>query len=458
MGGGGAEVLDASLSVNAPSPFCSNLFELSPEDPMHIELIAIGDELLDGRTRDANFHYLGGKLRERGSTLERVIVVADEPDHLVRLFKEAAQRADLIITSGGLGPTRDDRTRGAVARAAERDLEFHPEILERIQNYFDMREMEMPEINRRQAMIPKEATIYRNPNGTADAFEVDIDGTPLIALPGVPFEFRYLVQELILPRLAEDTPRAFKEFHVFGRGESELALIVEGLELPKDVKVTWRPNFPVLTVELSVNPGSEALLDKAYADILDQIAPWTYLSSQQSAAAPLADILLENGWTLATAESCTGGRIASKLTDIPGAAGWFKRGYVTYSNDAKRTDLGVPANALKEHGAVSRQVAEAMAQGTRSIAQTTIAVSVTGIAGPTGGSEEKPVGRVFICAATQNQTVTLEVQAPKTTRKGFKKYVTEFAMLITLRTLQNRAHELKPFRGVRALYITQEPA
>lgn len=425
---------------------------------MHIELIAIGDELLDGRTRDANFHYLGGKLRERGSTLERVIVVADEPDRLVRLFQESAKRADLIITSGGLGPTRDDRTRSAVARAANKELEFHEEILARIQEYFDQREMEMPAINRRQAMIPKGATIHRNPNGTADAFEVDIDGTPLIALPGVPFEFRYLVDELILPRLVGDTPRSFKEFHVFGRGESELALIIEGLEIPKDVKITWRPNFPVLTVELSVDPGSEALLEKAYDDIIEQIAPWTYLSTHQSACAPLAELLLENHWTMATAESCTGGRIASKLTDIPGAADWFKRGYVTYSNDAKQTDLGVPAKALEEHGAVSREVAEAMAQGARAIAKTTIAIAVTGIAGPTGGTKEKPIGRVFLCAATQNQTVTLEVQAPKTTRKGFKKYVTEFAMLITLRTLQDRAEELEPFRGVRALHITQEPA
>lgn len=425
---------------------------------MHIELIAIGDELLDGRTRDANFHYLGGKLRELGSTLERVIVVADEPEQLVRIFRDAAQRADLIITSGGLGPTRDDRTRNAVAQAAGKDLIFHEEIYERIQAYFAMREMDMPEINRRQAMIPEGATIHRNPNGTADAFEVQIDGTPLIALPGVPHEFRHLIQELILPQLSDDRPRAFKEFHVFGRGESELALIVENLKLPPDVKITWRPNFPVLTVELSVDPGNEPLLHTAYEAIQHQIAPWSYLSDLQSASAPLAELLFENQWTMATAESCTGGRIASKLTDIPGAADWFQRGYVTYSNDAKRTDLGVPAALLEEHGAVSRPVAEAMAQGAQSIAGTTIAVAVTGIAGPTGGSEHKPVGRVFICAATQNTTVTLEVQAPKATRKGFKKYVTEFAMLITLRTLQDRAEELKPFRGVRALHITKDPA
>lgn len=425
---------------------------------MHIELIAIGDELLDGRTRDANFHFLGGKLRERGSTLERVIVVADEPDRLVRLFQEAAARADLVITSGGLGPTRDDRTRNAVSHAAGVALEFHPEIDARIRSYFEDRGMEMPEINKRQAMIPEGATIHHNPKGTADAFEVQIGDTPLIALPGVPSEFRHLVEHVILPRLQDGVPRPTIDFHVFGRGESDLALVIEGMDLPNELKITWRPSFPVLTVELSVEPGKEALLRDAYDAIYQRIHPWIYESPRQSVNAPLAHLLDKNDWTLATAESCTGGAIASKLTDLPGASAWFKRGYVTYSNDAKRTDLGVPASALEQHGAVSREVAEAMAHGARAIGDATIAVAVTGIAGPAGGSDEKPVGRVFICATTQEQTVTLEVQAPKTSRKGFKKYVTEFAMLITLRTLQQRAEELDNLRGVRALHITEETA
>lgn len=423
---------------------------------MHIELIAIGDELLDGRTRDANFHYLGGKLRDYGGTLARVVVIADEPKQLVQLFREATLRADLVITSGGLGPTRDDRTRSAVAKASNAELIFHQEISDRIEARFNARDMEMPEINQRQAMIPDNAIIHPNAKGTADAFEVTINDTPLLALPGVPSEFRHLVDTVVLPRLAEGIARPTKEFHLFGRGESDFALIVEALELPKELKVTWRPSYPTLTVELSVEPGHEALLNDAYNQVMEQVAPWAFESPTQSVRSPLADKLIENHWTIATAESCTGGLISSKLTDLPGASQWFQRGYVVYSNQAKRTDLGVPQNILDASGAVSRDVAEAMAEGARSIAEVTVAVAVTGIAGPGGGSDEKPVGRVFISAATKEKTVTLEVQTPNSSRPGFKKYVSEFAMLIALRLLQDREEELDNFRGVQALHITEE--
>lgn len=423
---------------------------------MHIELIVIGDELLDGRTRDANFHYLGGKLREYGSTLARVVVIADEPKELIRLFREATLRADLVITSGGLGPTRDDRTRNAVAKASGAELIFHQEISDRIRASFKARGMEMPEINQRQAMIPDKAVIHPNAKGTADGFEVKINDTPLLSLPGVPSEFRHLIDTIVLPRLAEGVARPFKEFHVFGRGESDFALVVEALELPKELKVTWRPSYPTLTIELSVEPGNEEILDDAYQQVMQKVSPWAFESPTQSVSSPLANLLAENDWTLSTAESCTGGLIASKLTDLPGASAWFQRGYVVYSDQAKRTDLGVPQKYLDSFGAVSHEVAEAMAQGARSIADVTVAIAVTGIAGPGGGSDEKPVGRVFISAATKEKTVILEVQISNTSRTGFKKYVSEFSMLIALRLLQGREEELEDFRGVQALHITED--
>lgn len=423
---------------------------------MHIEMIAIGDELLDGRTQDANFHYLGGRLRAHGIHLDRVTVVPDEPDTLVALFQDVAKRADLIVTSGGLGPTRDDRTRYAIATAAGQELQFHQEIYDKIRAYFASIHLNMPELNRRQAMIPHGATIHSNPNGTADGFEVDIDGTPLLALPGVPAEFRYLIETVLMPRYTTDKPRISHTFHVFGRGESEIAKEVEALQLPDTIKVTWRPSFPILTIELSADPHNEDHLTHGYNDVVDRIFPWIFEAPTQSVSEALAAAVIEQEITLSTAESCTGGLLASKLTDIPGASAWFKRGYVTYSNEAKRSDLGVPADLLESVGAVSYQVAGKMAYGARAIAGTPLSIAVTGIAGPGGGTAEKPVGRVFICASLNDRSVTLEVQAPKTSRHGFKKYVSEFAMFLALRMIQGRESELEHFRGVRAMHTHKE--
>lgn len=423
---------------------------------MRIEIIAIGDELLDGRTRDSNTYYLGGRLRAHGAILHRVTIVDDTRDALPAVFREAAARADLVITSGGLGPTLDDRTRDAIAETMGVPLEKNEDSHQRIKKRFESMQMDMPELNVRQAMMPKGAIIHPNPKGTADTFETIIDGTTFLSLPGVPHEFRYMVENVLLPRLSHLKPRPFWTFHAFGQGESELARRIEALQLSDDLKITWSARFPVITVELSVAAGQEELLADARTRVTEAVGPWMFLSDNRSVTGALFHALAERGLQIATAESCTGGLLASKITDIPGASQHFNRGYVTYSNDAKQTDLGVREETLAAHGAVSRETAIEMARGARLIAQADLALSITGIAGPDGGSEEKPVGLVHIACSTPEKIVALEVRAPRLARNEFKTLVCEIASLLALRVLEGRVQELESTRGVRDFYLSEE--
>lgn len=423
---------------------------------MRIEIIAIGDELLDGRTRDLNVHYLGGRLRANGAILDRVTFVDDTVSRLPQVFREAAARADVVVTSGGLGPTLDDMTREAIAEAAGVALQLMPESVERMRARFEMLGLEMAANNRRQAMMPAGCIVHPSSVGTADVFETIIDGTPFLSLPGVPFEFRHFVDTLLIPRFTDLRPRLYHRMHAFGRGESDLARTIEALDLDPGVKVTWSAHFPNISIEFSVEPGQEDLLSASVARVEADIAPWIFYSDNRSSSGAVASLLLEKNWTLSSAESCTGGLIASQLTDIPGASAWFDRGYVTYSNDAKMTDLGVRATTLTAHGAVSVETAREMAIGARLTAQSQIAIAVTGIAGPTGGTDEKPVGTVMLACSTAEHTVVLTAFAPRAERHAFKALVSELALVLVLRVLEGRHDALSAQKVVRSVDVFEE--
>lgn len=418
---------------------------------MHIELITIGDELLDGRTRDLNIYYLGGRLRAIGATLSRVSMVDDDRPRLAQLLREAAQRADLIITSGGLGPTLDDLTREAIADATERPLALHTPSRDRLRAYFEARGREMSETNLRQAMMPEGAEVFASKYGTADAFETMIGTTPCLALPGVPFEFQGLVEEILVPRLRQEVPRIYRHLVAFGKGESSLAEIVEGLGIDPRVKITWKALQASLIIEFSVPRENAEVLDAALVRIEEALQPWVYASDNDSCSGAVAAILETQRLRIATAESCTGGLIASTLTDIPGASRWFNRGFITYGNDAKHEELAVPWETLNAHGAVSLEVASAMARGALERARANITVAVSGIAGPTGGSDEKPVGTVMIAVATPKATLAAHVYFPGRSRDDFKALVTELALVLVLRTLQARPNDLTAIPFIRSL-------
>ena len=419
---------------------------------MKIELITIGDELLDGRTRDLNIYWIGGRLRDLGVSVERVTMVDDDLDRLPQILREAAQRADLVITSGGLGPTLDDCTRDAIAIAAGVELTEFPEATARLRAYFTSRNVEMAPTNLRQTIFPAGATVYPSRFGTAEPFEVAIDGTPCISLPGVPFELQGLFEELVVPRLQRGgRPRVWRKLNVFGKGESALAEKIEGLGLDARIKITWMAKLTGVIIEFSVDAEHEALLEPAVARAEEAIAPFGFRSPTGTVAGAVAELLTDRGWRMATAESCTGGLIASTLTDLPGSSAWFDRGYVTYSNDAKATDLGVRVETLAAHGAVSEPVALEMARGARAIAQANVAVAVSGIAGPTGGTDEKPVGTVMIACVTETHEAVIHARFARRTREDFKALVTELALMLVLRTLQDQTEALRAIYAVRSL-------
>lgn len=423
-----------------------------------VEMIAIGDELLDGRTRDANAHYLGAALRRLGGSLERVTIITDEPRLMVETVRAAAERADLVITSGGLGPTLDDRTREALAVAAGQGLRQDADTVARLHLKYEERGREMNDANLRQALFPQNAQIIPSEVGTADVFETRVLETAVISLPGVPREFRHFVDTLIATRIAGNTARRFHKLYAYGRGESSLAGDLEAAALPPEVKITWSAHFPVVDIELSVDPGvPDNLFESAVARAQEVLRPWLFETETRYANGAVATLLREKKWKMVSAESCTGGLIASKLTDVPGASRWFERGFVVYSNDAKREELGVEPALLEEHGAVSRPVAAAMARGARKLRGVDVALAVTGIAGPGGGSDEKPVGTVYLGYADRNCTHVVHACFPGRSRADFKALVSELALMLLLRAAHGRHEALTRFDGVVAVHSESMP-
>lgn len=414
-----------------------------------LEIIVIGDELLDGRTHEKNSHYLARQCRLRGLTLRRVTFVSDEPEDVQEALLEAAARTPLIVTSGGIGPTLDDRTRKAVAKVANTSLKVDLKARERLAEKYRSRGRVMNESNLRQAYFPMGAVILPSAVGTADAFEVQLNGATVVCLPGVPHEFQTLVETYVLDRHTKTEPRQYRKFRMFGRGESFYADRVEALQLPNSLKITYNAHFPVVDIELSTGKNV-SVLDDASAHFERELRPWTFESDSRSPANNLAALLLERGLSVGVAESCTGGWVASEITNVPGASKFLARSVVTYSNEAKRELLGVPRQTLDAHGAVSEETARAMAEGCRRFCQSDVAVALTGIAGPSGGSEEKPVGTVFIAVATKDITVVAHGQFPQLERQQFKKLAGTMALMMTIRLLQDRLGDVSTFIGVES--------
>jgi nicotinamide-nucleotide amidase len=375
---------------------------------MRIEMVAIGDELLDGRVADTNSKHLAGCLFERGQRLDRVTVVTDSVGGIAEAIREAAGRADLVVTSGGLGPTTDDLTAEAVAMAAGCPVKLFPDVLASIEERFAEFGMPMPATNRRQAELPATSSVLTNAKGTAPGFETRVGGARILSFAGVPMEFAHLVETHVLARFeaAQDgkpnaTPRALI-FRFFGISESALAEHIEPLLADPSWVIQYRPSFPEHIVRVLL-PASlpEKDVDLLRAAIQKAGGRSFYGEGEAGLAERVIEMLRARGETLAVAESCTGGLVGSLITEVPGASTVFKGGVISYDNSIKESLLDVPAAALEEHGAVSPTVAGAMAEGARLRLGTTWGISVTGIAGPDGGSAEKPVGTVCFGLSSQ---------------------------------------------------------
>jgi nicotinamide-nucleotide amidase len=374
---------------------------------MRAALLAIGDEIVGGMTVDTNSAYLAGELRAVGVEPVAGFAVADDEDAIVRAFGRALDDADLVVSTGGLGPTSDDLTTACAARFAGAGLRLDEPTLAMIEERFRGRGIPMPPSNRKQALFPEGAEIVPNPTGTAPGFILPVTRNGrtghVICLPGVPRETKRMMRETVIPWVEARNPgRRYpsRTFSTFGLSESRLGEMLEGVVEPDEARLAFRAAFPRIQARVTVHgppdDDLEGRLDAIERRVRDRIGAYVYALGDEGMEQTVGILLRERGLTLALAESCTGGRIGDRITDVPGSSSYFLMGVATYGNEAKQGMAGVSARTLQTYGAVSTQTAEEMAAGVRRVAGADIGLSTTGIAGPGGGTDEKPVGTVCI--------------------------------------------------------------
>jgi nicotinamide-nucleotide amidase len=376
------------------------------------EILTIGDELLRGEIVDSNKSFLSQRLLAIDVETRFHSTVADDRADIADALRRAVSRADVVLVSGGLGPTRDDLTIEVLAETFGRKLVLHEPSLEALRAFFARFGREMAKINEKQAWFPEGAEVLENPIGTAPGCMLEVPraqgaGALVFCMPGVPRELYRMMDEQVLPRItAKRRITCYARgalLRTFGIGESNLDERLRGLALPEGVELGFRTQFPdnhVRPVARAATPEeADEKLRLAVAAIRERLGSLVYGEGEETLQAVLVRLLAAHGRTLATAESCTGGMIAELVTSVPGSSAVLRGGVVAYANTAKAALLDVPEALLREHGAVSEPVARAMAEGARARFGTDFAVATTGIAGPTGGSEEKPVGLMFVALA-----------------------------------------------------------
>lgn len=410
---------------------------------MIISMISIGSELLDGRIQDSNAQFVGRFLNDFGSRLDRINVVPDEIRAIIESLN-ACERG-VVIVSGGLGPTDDDLTRFAIAQWCGKNLVESEEVVEGIKEKFETFNVPFTENNRRQALFPKDAKILPNSQGTAPAFSVEFEGKQVYVFPGVPREFSWCFDTYVAETISAELERGVIRSLLFqGIGESRLATKLSGLD-DFDVQVGYRAYYPNL--ELKLNAKNESELTKATFYIFEEAQRWYVCDSTETPAEKVGRLLVEKSAKVATVESCTAGGIACALTDTAGSSSWFETGFVTYSNAAKTKLVGVSPKILEAYGAVSGQVVCQMALGAKKESGSDFAISVSGIAGPGGGSAEKPVGTVWFGLSTPTGTYAFLQTFRHTTRDKVRRASIAFALRFLMWALEDNLSEYRSLHG-----------
>jgi nicotinamide-nucleotide amidase len=407
-------------------------------------IVVTGSELVRGERTDLNGPFLAQQALALGLDPVRIAVVGDSPAELEDALRDGL-RADVMLVSGGLGPTHDDRTVELLARVTGRELERRPELEGRIEAISRLvaDRLRRPYADfepgvRKQATLP-EGAVELGLAGTAPGSVLDADGVPVVVLPGPPGELRRLWAAVWEP--APPTPPAHRVLRLFGVSESAVAMALEAAGGDGDgVETTICARDFEIHVDVYVEPGAEARGDRVVAALREPLARWLYAEEERPIEALVLDLCRERGLTLGTAESCTGGLVAARLTSVPGASEAFHGAVVAYSNAVKAAELGVPEALLAEYGAVSAEAAAAMAHGARSRLGVDVAVSVTGVAGPGGGTEEKPVGLVFLHAAGPESELAATFDLPGD-REAIRGRSAVSALHLVRRLLTQRRHE-----------------
>jgi nicotinamide-nucleotide amidase len=380
---------------------------------IHAAILTIGDEILYGQITDTNAQWLAAALSDAGIKLRRKITVGDSREEILAGFEEAQRNADIIITTGGLGPTKDDITKKVFAEFFGTEMTFRPEVLANIERLFSLRNRTVNDLNKTQAWIPANGEIITNEVGTAPGMWFSHQGKVFISMPGVPHEMKKMMAEVAIPRLKQtfDVPYIYhRMIKTVGVPESTLAEVINDWEdsLPPFIKLAYLPKLGQVRLRLTAMGTDRALLEAAVAEEVEKVKPligkWVYAYDEEEIEHTIGQMLLSRGQHLATAESCTGGLIADRITDLAGCSAYYKGGIVAYSNDVKISQLGVKAETIVAHGAVSEQTAMEMAEQVRLRYGADYGIATTGVAGPGGGTPEKPVGTVWIGYSDAHKT------------------------------------------------------
>lgn len=418
---------------------------------INVEIITIGDEILIGQIVDTNSAWMGVELNKAGFRIAQITSVHDDANHIVNALNNALGRADVVLFTGGIGPTKDDITKYTLTEYFDTKLVFDENVLRNIEELLKNRQRAMNELTRSQAMVPESCTVIQNPVGTAPITWFDKNEKVVVSMPGVPYEMKTAMTNEIIPRLKArfKTPAiVHRNVLVSGYPESALAIKIADWEnaLPADIHLAYLPNYSIVKLRLSGISDNELSMEFS---INQQIAGLKDILGEAivyEEDLPLEEIiglkLAEKKETIATAESCTGGNIAHKITSIPGSSAYFKGSVVAYSNEIKNRLLGVDEELISAHGAVSREVVEAMALGVKKLMKTDYAIATSGIAGPDGGTAEKPVGTVWIAIAYDNE-ISSKMYNFSTIRKQNIDRSTQSAFLMLLEQIKLRNKHLK---------------
>lgn len=406
---------------------------------MNAAVISIGNELLLGKTLNTNMMYLGSQLAQLGIPVEYAVTIQDNPEAIQQALAATWGKYSIVICTGGLGPTDDDLSKASIARFFGKELHFDEEVWSHVQALFSRRNKAIPDINRGQAMVPDGFVALKNDLGTAPGLCYASGDKLFFALQGVPAEMKHIfdthIESIIKDKYADAQPIHVRTIHTHGISESGLAELYPITTLPKNVSVAWLPQTGRVDMRFY---GSDARgVEEAVAQAERVIGSYVWGYDEQSPAMVLLKLLEERNYTVSLAESCTGGMVQMMLSDIPGASKCFVGGVVTYSNEMKHNVLGVRTETLETAGAVSEACVLEMARGIKDLTDSNIAISVSGIAGPDGGTSEKPVGFVYFGYQVGNKFWSLQ-QIFNGNRDSIRFKAAEFAMLELIKELQGR--------------------
>lgn len=382
-----------------------------------VEIITIGDEILIGQIVDTNSAWMSVELNKAGFEIVQITSVHDDAAHIVASLDLALERADVVLFTGGIGPTKDDITKQTLSRYFGMQLVFNDEVYKNIEQVLTQRSRAVNELTRTQAFVPDGCTVIQNRVGTAPVTWFEKNGKVIVSMPGVPNEMKHIMSTEVIPRLSQryKTPTIIhKNVIVQGYPESALAMKIADWEnaLPADIHLAYLPNYGIIKLRLSgVSEDPLALefsINQQIAGLTEILADAIVAYDDTPVEEMIGNLLTTKGMTLSTAESCTGGFIAHKITTVPGSSKYFKGSVVSYSNEVKVNVLNVLSDDIQLHGAVSRQVVEQMADNVRKLLKTDYALATSGIAGPDGGTAEKPVGLVWISVSSPKGVVSRE--------------------------------------------------